>query len=176
MSCTVHGYIIYVAGFRKEQVKVQVNHLGFIIISGERSSMEGNRWRRFRKEIEIPPHCNSNAINARFMQSILTIVMPKKLNPIPHSDHQEIKQPIKDPKEESIHANPNIESSGHNSKFTASDNKENEFEGEADTQLTPESAREVVLKLFIVVILILLIASYVTDVCKSMVADSYFLN
>ncbi|XP_028790494.1 inactive protein RESTRICTED TEV MOVEMENT 2-like [Neltuma alba] len=183
---------VHLPGFRREQVKVQVNHLGFIIISGERALMDGSRWRRFKKEIEIPSHCNANAINARFMQSILTLVMPKQVNPVSHTDPQRPAPEYERPhKEKDTTADPRMEFTGRNRtredtkvQFTPSneivkqdmDESENEFEGETDAKLTPESTREVALKVFLVVILVLLIASYVTDMCKSMVADSYFLS
>ncbi|KAK4272342.1 hypothetical protein QN277_020910 [Acacia crassicarpa] len=183
---------VHLPGFRREQVKVQVNHLGFIVISGERALMEGNRWKRFKKEIEIPTHCNSNAVSARFMQSILTVVMPKQVNrPVSHMEQErttapEYEQPRKE--EETAASVAKMEFTERNrtreetkSKFTAGDEivkqDMDELETETDdAKLTPEATREVALKVFVVVIVVLLIASYVTDVCKSIVADSYFLS
>ncbi|XP_054804404.1 inactive protein RESTRICTED TEV MOVEMENT 2-like [Prosopis cineraria] len=174
---------VHLPGFRREQVKVQVNHLGFLIISGERSLMDGARWRRFKKEIEIPTHCNVNAINARFMQNILTVVIPKQvINPVSQTDKERQTPEYEPPRKEKETADPKMEFTERNrtrheeTVKEDTDEAENEFEGETDAKLTPESTREVALKAFVVVVLVLLLASYVTDVCKSMVADSYFLS
>ncbi|KAI9120704.1 hypothetical protein K1719_007737 [Acacia pycnantha] len=125
------------------------------------------------------------------VQSILTVVMPKQVNPVSHMDQErtaapEYEQP---PKEKETAASvAKMEFTERNrtreetkSKFTAGDEivkqDTDELETETDdAKLTPETTREVALKVFVVVILVLLIASYVTDVCKSIVADSYFLS
>ncbi|KAI4350332.1 hypothetical protein L6164_004798 [Bauhinia variegata] len=69
---------VHLPGFRREQVKVQVKHLDFILISGGRP-LDGTRWKRFNKEVELPKFCNVDAIHANFQQSILSVVMPKKI-------------------------------------------------------------------------------------------------
>ena len=65
-----------VAGFKKEQLRVQLDNYGKLSISGERP-LNGNRWRRFRKEVPVPDNCNASEIRAKFENGILTITLPK---------------------------------------------------------------------------------------------------
>uniref|UniRef100_A0A0A9ET02 SHSP domain-containing protein n=1 Tax=Arundo donax TaxID=35708 RepID=A0A0A9ET02_ARUDO len=66
-------------GFKKEQLRVQIDNFGRLRISGERPlGAEGNRWRRFRKDFQVPEGCNAGAISARFdKDGILLITMPR---------------------------------------------------------------------------------------------------
>lgn len=65
------------AGFKKEQLKVQVDNLGRLRISGERP-LAGNQWSRFRMVLPIPEGCNVDGIRSRFEEDgVLHITMPR---------------------------------------------------------------------------------------------------
>ncbi|KAK7314748.1 hypothetical protein VNO77_33276 [Canavalia gladiata] len=70
---------INLKGFKKEQLKVQMNNEGFLTIYGERLvDASSNKWSRFHKEIRISKGCNVNAIRAKFSPGFLFISMPKE--------------------------------------------------------------------------------------------------
>ncbi|OEL38955.1 hypothetical protein BAE44_0000024 [Dichanthelium oligosanthes] len=65
--------------FRKEQIRVQIDNFGRLRITGERPlGADGNRWRRFGKDFQVPDTCDAAAIRARLdKDGILLITMPK---------------------------------------------------------------------------------------------------
>lgn len=65
------------ADFKKQQLRVQINVLRSLKISGERH-LDERRRSRFRKEIRISQDCNADEIRAKFGRGILSIIMPKK--------------------------------------------------------------------------------------------------
>ncbi|MED6143188.1 hypothetical protein PIB30_004279 [Stylosanthes scabra] len=66
-------------GFKKEQIKVQTNNKGLLIVSGERLlDSSNNKWSRFRKEIRLSKDTNENEISAKLSHGVLSVVMPKK--------------------------------------------------------------------------------------------------
>ncbi|KAK7377849.1 hypothetical protein VNO80_03282 [Phaseolus coccineus] len=158
---------LHLPGFKRDQIRIQINHVGLLIISGERP-LEGNRWKRFKKEFEIPSYCNDDAIHGNMMQSILSVVMPKK-SPLILQEEQEMKE----------------EKRGNNRKGEREISEENhmtdhaeyQFE-EDDKRLPQETTRDVALKFMLVLVLILVAASYISDVSKSLMAQaaSYFHN
>lgn len=72
-------------GFKKDQLKVHINNRRIIRISGE-CPVDKTRWKRFTKEIKVPKKCNTDAIQAKFDGSLLHIIMPKKITPLPEQD------------------------------------------------------------------------------------------
>ncbi|KAH8509846.1 hypothetical protein H0E87_007684 [Populus deltoides] len=54
---------IYLPGFKKEQLKVQVTSSRVLRVSGERQ-LSGTRWSTFRKEIPISSNYDTNEIAA----------------------------------------------------------------------------------------------------------------
>uniref|UniRef100_J3LK62 SHSP domain-containing protein n=1 Tax=Oryza brachyantha TaxID=4533 RepID=J3LK62_ORYBR len=52
-------------GFKKEQLRVQIDNHGRLRISGERQ-VSGNQWSRFYKEFQVPEDCNAGDVRARF--------------------------------------------------------------------------------------------------------------
>ncbi|KAG8073524.1 hypothetical protein GUJ93_ZPchr0006g42415 [Zizania palustris] len=65
------------AGFKKEQLRVQIDKYGRLQISGERPVF-GNQWSRFYKDLDVPETCNAGDVRARFEKSgFLHIIMPK---------------------------------------------------------------------------------------------------
>ncbi|EEF46515.1 small heat-shock protein, putative [Ricinus communis] len=73
---TADTLVIYLPGFRKEQLKVQVTTSRFLRVSGERL-VSGNKWIRFRKEILIPSNYETNEISAKFEKGALYVKHPK---------------------------------------------------------------------------------------------------
>ncbi|KAK7336276.1 hypothetical protein VNO77_16812 [Canavalia gladiata] len=178
---------LHLPGFRRDQIRIQINHFGFLVISGERA-LDGSRWKRFKKEFEIPSYCNEDGIHGNLMQSILSVVMPKRSPLIPQEQQQRQIPETKHPKEKEKNTNQNLKFGGQGSdeetETTAKEETEQDtydhttqyqFE-ENDEKLTPETTREVAFKFMVVVIVILVIVSYLADMSKSLMAEaqSYF--
>ncbi|KAL9228642.1 hypothetical protein vseg_004197 [Gypsophila vaccaria] len=72
--------LIYLPGFKKEQLKVQLTISRVLKISGERP-IGDNRYRRFQKEFRVPPNCDTKEITAKFEGGILYIRQPKLITP-----------------------------------------------------------------------------------------------
>ncbi|KAK4563304.1 hypothetical protein RGQ29_005705 [Quercus rubra] len=62
--------------FNKDQLKAQINNHGVLKIFGERPLKE-NRWSRFNKEIKVDKKCKTCAIQAKFGNGVLCVIMPK---------------------------------------------------------------------------------------------------
>ncbi|CAN1251650.1 hypothetical protein LINPERPRIM_LOCUS7779, partial [Linum perenne] len=67
------------AGFRKDQLKVQVTSSRQLRITGERPSgaNNSNKWSRFKKEMPIGANYEANEIGARFDKGVLYVKHPK---------------------------------------------------------------------------------------------------
>ncbi|KAK4280580.1 hypothetical protein QN277_012190 [Acacia crassicarpa] len=65
-------------GFKKEQLKVQANEKGMLIVSGERP-LDAKKWIRFRKETTLPKDCNFRDVRAKLSKGYLSIIIPRKL-------------------------------------------------------------------------------------------------
>ncbi|KAK8490729.1 hypothetical protein V6N13_052233 [Hibiscus sabdariffa] len=74
---------LHLPGFKRQQLRVQVNHLGMLVISGERETGEEKcrRISRFRKEFPVSEDCQPSQIRAKFSNGILYLVMPKQIIP-----------------------------------------------------------------------------------------------
>lgn len=171
------------SAFRREQIRIQINHLGFLMISGERP-LDGTRWKRFKKEFEIPKYCNQDAIHGNFTQNILSVVMPKKIDLIPQEEEQddrEIPELEEDYEEEQEIKKPFrkvkfSEGRGTTEKTTKVEDYADTREDNDDVGLIVETTREVALKFMVVIIVIWVIVSYLVDMTKSFMAQaqSYF--
>ncbi|KAI3989902.1 hypothetical protein MKX01_040872 [Papaver californicum] len=64
-------------GFRKEQIKVQIDSFGTLKITGEKPLGVSNKWSRFRKDFRTPANCKTGEIRAKFENEVLNIIMPK---------------------------------------------------------------------------------------------------
>lgn len=75
--------VINLPGFKKEHLRVQIDHYGKLRISGERQLEQGSsKWSRFRKEFHIPEGCDPTGVRARFEKDgVLHITMPR-LSPV----------------------------------------------------------------------------------------------
>ncbi|KAF5187358.1 Inactive protein restricted tev movement [Thalictrum thalictroides] len=70
--------ILDLPGFRKDQLRVQMDdHSNMLIISGERP-IATNKWNRFRKDLHVPINCSTNEIQAKFENGVLRVIMPLK--------------------------------------------------------------------------------------------------
>lgn len=170
------------SGFRREHVRIQINHiLGFMVISGE-YPLDGTRRRHFKKEIELSTHCNVDAIHANFSQGILSVVMPKKIPQI-YQEEQERQIPETEQEKENETYQYMEFRGGSTKEDTETTTKEahtyyttdNHFI-KNDEELTLETTREIALKFMVVIIVILVIVNYLADMSKSLMAhaQSYF--
>ncbi|KAI3988514.1 hypothetical protein MKX01_026328 [Papaver californicum] len=64
-------------GYRKEQIKVQIDSFGTLKITGERPLGVSKKWSRFRKDFRTPANCKTGEIRAKFENEVLNIIMPK---------------------------------------------------------------------------------------------------
>nr|XP_010932649.1 22.0 kDa class IV heat shock protein [Elaeis guineensis] len=70
--------LVDVSGFKKEELKAQVDTLGNLKIHGERQ-IEGNQWCRFLKSFQLPKDCNARMIKINLDEGILYVVVPKPM-------------------------------------------------------------------------------------------------
>ncbi|XP_030522383.1 inactive protein RESTRICTED TEV MOVEMENT 2 [Rhodamnia argentea] len=89
--------IIYLPGFKREQLKVQITSEGNLRVMGERQ-VTGNKWSRFRKEMPIASNYDSNKISAKFDNGILRVKLQKIIIPAePRGEAKPAVQPTKPP-------------------------------------------------------------------------------
>ncbi|XP_058086454.1 inactive protein RESTRICTED TEV MOVEMENT 2-like [Magnolia sinica] len=77
--------LISLPEFKKENIKVQVDAMGNLKISGERP-LDRNKWSRFRKDAHVPDNCNLDEIHAWLDNGILHITMPKTITRVDTRD------------------------------------------------------------------------------------------
>lgn len=65
-------------GFKSEQLEASMDNSGIIKLSGK-THFQGDTWKRFNKEINIPKNRNKDKISAKFSEGVLSIKMPKKV-------------------------------------------------------------------------------------------------
>ncbi|XP_042448491.1 inactive protein RESTRICTED TEV MOVEMENT 2-like [Zingiber officinale] len=75
--------LIHVPGFKKEQLKVEIDTQGNICASGERPlDTDGKQWRRFSTNLQIPANCDINKVHAKFENDTLHIFFPKLVSAV----------------------------------------------------------------------------------------------
>ncbi|MBA0752360.1 hypothetical protein Gogos_001203, partial [Gossypium gossypioides] len=68
-----------IAGFKRQQLRVQLSSSGNLVISGERESdSDGKKENRFRREFKVSNEIEANQIQAKFCNGILYVIMPKR--------------------------------------------------------------------------------------------------
>ncbi|KAJ8766795.1 hypothetical protein K2173_008349 [Erythroxylum novogranatense] len=67
---------VYLPGFKKEQLKVQVTTAKTLRLIGERP-VDGKKWSKFRKEVPISSNYDFSGITAKFEKGILSVRHPK---------------------------------------------------------------------------------------------------
>ncbi|KAF6988808.1 hypothetical protein CFC21_006254 [Triticum aestivum] len=78
----VHGdefdtLIVDVSGFARDQLKVQVEPLGSLKISGERALNGGRQWCHFLKRFDLPGACDAAAIKVQLDKGVLYVQVPR---------------------------------------------------------------------------------------------------
>nr|AII99887.1 heat shock protein [Cicer arietinum] len=166
------------ARFKREQIRIQINHHGVLVISGERP-LDETKWRRFKKEFQISQYCNEDAIRGNFMDNILSIVMPKKVSFIP----QEEQIPELEDDEDDIYQDKttfhNMEFQGKSRAEQTEDYKFKDALLDSEYTYTTnnhfeendvETTREVALKFMVVIIVLMVIVNFLVDMSKSFMA------
>lgn len=77
MYCICLSVYIFVIGFRKENLRVQLNNARFVVVKGERV-VDQARGQKFVKEVRVPEDCVRNEIKAKLTGGVLYLTMPKK--------------------------------------------------------------------------------------------------
>lgn len=72
--------LVYLPGFAKEQLRVQLRSRN-LIISGERK-LQQDTWSRFRVEFPVSANCDLNKISAKFEGNILFVRQPKLITQV----------------------------------------------------------------------------------------------
>ncbi|XP_058106760.1 uncharacterized protein LOC131250160 [Magnolia sinica] len=81
-------------GFKKEQLKIEVNELHKMKISGERP-IQGNNWTRFCHEFTVPDYCHlSKILCIDFTNGILSVSLPKMTTQMSGQDQPMLKDEI----------------------------------------------------------------------------------
>ncbi|GAV77299.1 HSP20 domain-containing protein [Cephalotus follicularis] len=86
---------VHLYGFKKEQLKVQINNKGLLTITGERP-LDATRINRFRKETNVSKDCDTSKIGAKFSGGILYITLPKRTPPVPVPQEKQKPEPKTD--------------------------------------------------------------------------------
>ncbi|URE25316.1 Hsp20/alpha crystallin family [Musa troglodytarum] len=73
---TSDGILIHLPGFKREQVKVQIDNHGTLRTSGERP-LDAKQWSRFWKDFQLPDNCKVNDVRAKFEDEMLQVHIPK---------------------------------------------------------------------------------------------------
>ncbi|CAN8247046.1 unnamed protein product [Cochlearia groenlandica] len=68
---------VYLPGFKKEQLKVQVTTTRKLRVIGERPAGGSNKWIRFRNEFPIASNVDVDSISAKFEGANLVLKLPK---------------------------------------------------------------------------------------------------
>ncbi|KAL2900799.1 Inactive protein RESTRICTED TEV MOVEMENT 2 [Bienertia sinuspersici] len=101
----VESLVFHLPDFKKDQLRVQVNNLGILKVSGERPITEKKaKIRRFIKESKLPQGCDINDIRAKFSGGHLHVTMPKKATPHVQQQQQNSNKEALAPKPEKLKA------------------------------------------------------------------------
>ncbi|KAK4419710.1 hypothetical protein Salat_2383900 [Sesamum alatum] len=79
--------LLYLPGFTKEQLRVQLTRSGILKISGIRP-VGDNKWSSFQKDFPVSANCDTNKISARFEGGILYVRQPKLIVPADKEDNK----------------------------------------------------------------------------------------
>ncbi|CAL4935033.1 unnamed protein product [Urochloa decumbens] len=73
--------MISLPGFKKEELRVQVDNLGYLRVHGQRPAAAGgssSNWIRVQKRFTLPDNCDIDGIRSKFANDTLTVTLPKK--------------------------------------------------------------------------------------------------
>ncbi|KAL2238498.1 inactive protein RESTRICTED TEV MOVEMENT 2 [Sesamum indicum] len=79
--------LLYLPGFTKEQLRVQLTRSGILKISGIRP-VGDNKWSSFQKDFPVSANCDTNKISAKFEGGILYVRQPKLIVPADKEDNK----------------------------------------------------------------------------------------
>lgn len=132
---------IYGIGFKKEQIKVQVDTFGTLRVSAERP-IEGNRWRRYRKDFRIPETTNVSEIKAKFENEALHVSVPKPITQTEVTEQHE--QPKPTPEPPVIQKEMQADDKGEEEKTVPKkeDDKEKKVEESSGAKESPTGSRQ----------------------------------
>ncbi|KAF5758482.1 putative alpha crystallin/Hsp20 domain, HSP20-like chaperone [Helianthus annuus] len=85
-DATCHYLLVDLPGFKKHELKLQVDDRTHIIVSGERQVRE-NKYKRFEQKLELPKDADIEKITGKLDGEILYISVPKKVEQV----HNKIK-------------------------------------------------------------------------------------
>lgn len=83
---TCHYLLVDLPGFKRQELKLQVDNQTHIVVSGERQVRE-NKYKRFEQKFELPKNADIEKITGKLDGEILYISVPKKVE----QEHQEMK-------------------------------------------------------------------------------------
>ncbi|XP_004228875.1 uncharacterized protein [Solanum lycopersicum] len=75
-------------GFKKEELRVELNKTGTLKISGQRPVGKSNKWRRFQKEFPVAVNCDRSKISAKLENGILHVIQPKMITSSEKKDNK----------------------------------------------------------------------------------------
>ncbi|EYU46130.1 hypothetical protein ABFS82_04G070900 [Erythranthe guttata] len=84
--------LIYLPGFTKEQLRVQLTRTRILKISGARP-LGDNKWSSFHKDFDVSENCDTNKITAKFEEGILYVRQPKVIVPAGDKEAKKIPPP-----------------------------------------------------------------------------------
>lgn len=85
----------WLLGFKKEQLKVQLDNYGNLKVTGERVLFP-NRISRFRRDFRVPDNSSTDEIRAKFEDGLLYVIIPKlDTSHIPIADNASSHSPKK---------------------------------------------------------------------------------
>ncbi|KAJ0680470.1 putative alpha crystallin/Hsp20 domain, HSP20-like chaperone [Helianthus annuus] len=126
---TCHYLLVDLPGFKKHELKLQVDDRTHIIVSGERQVSE-NKYKRFEQKLELPKDADIEKITGKLDGEILYISVPKKVEQV----HNETKHAASNEDEADNHkkSESDTDSDANNKKSDAyeSDNKDDEKDQE----------------------------------------------
>ncbi|KAM0060510.1 putative alpha crystallin/Hsp20 domain, HSP20-like chaperone [Helianthus debilis subsp. tardiflorus] len=80
-DATCHYLLVDLPGFKKHEIKLQVDDRTHIIVSGERQVRE-NKYKRFEQRLELPKDADVEKITGKLDGEILYISVPKKVEQV----------------------------------------------------------------------------------------------
>ncbi|GAB4824564.1 hypothetical protein Ancab_007438 [Ancistrocladus abbreviatus] len=140
----VDTLLVYLPGFTKQQLKVQLSPLPHLMISGERPVLD-NKWQRFLEEIPTPPVYDTKKITAEFQEGILYIRLPKRITPAeqqgqakPNAEAPTPQQPMREPPPPQVPSLPLPQPGKSNASVAANSIPDKSQGKESETRLDPQ--------------------------------------
>ncbi|KAK1357766.1 HSP20-like chaperones superfamily protein [Heracleum sosnowskyi] len=114
-----HYLVLALPGFKKEEVRLQVNNRGEIITSGERQTVGNKLVIRFLQTFKIPENSITEKITGKFEGEVLYVTVPKLKKDDDITKISYIPKPRKKPKnDDNITKTSNIPEPKHDDNIT----------------------------------------------------------